>query len=183
MIKMVKTMIIKIVNKNVTGTKYQKKRGLLMKKLIVILAALAVVLTAPSAMAATDTNPLAASASVAATCTIQSVTDLDFGTYDTSSATDDDDGVGNVVFRCTKGTGYDVYITGARTMTDGTDTLNFEMYQEVGRTTLWPSASVGVTGTAANNGNITLDIFGRITALQDVQVGAYVGSVTVTVEY
>jgi len=154
-----------------------------MKRIIMFLVAVTVVLVSVDAMAQTDTSNLTSTAVVVATCTISSVTNLDFGTYDTTVATDDDDGVGDARFRCTKGTAWDVYITGARTMTDGTDTLNFEMYQEVGRTTVWPAASVGVTGTAANNGINTLDIYGRITALQDVQVGTYNGTVVVEVAF
>jgi spore coat protein U-like protein len=154
-----------------------------MKRILMILVAVAVALASVNVMAATDTSNLTSTAVVPAVCTISSVTNLDFGTYDPTSATDDDDGVGDANFRCTKGTAYDVYITGARTMTDGTDTLNFEMYTDVGRTAAWASASPGTTGTAASNAIITLDIYGRITALQDVQAGTYNGTVVVTVEY
>jgi len=156
-----------------------------MKRILLILVAAAVVLVSVNAMAATDTSNLTSTAVVPAICNIESVTNLDFGTYDPTSGTDDDDGVGDVVFRCTKGTAYDVYITGARTMTDGTDTLNFEMYTDAPGGTLWPSVSASgvVAGTAASNAQITVDIYGRITALQDVQAGTYNGTVVVTVEY
>jgi spore coat protein U-like protein len=68
-------------------------------------------------------------------------------------------------------------------MTNGTDNLNYELYQEAGRTTLWPAAAPGVTGTAPSIVPITLGIYGRIPALQDVSVGNYSGTVTITVEY
>ena len=154
-----------------------------MKKIIIVLSVLVMMLAVGSAYALTDTNALTSTVSVASICSISSVTNLDFGTYDTTSATNDDDGVGDVTFSCTKGTAYDVYITGTRTMTDGTDTLNFDMYTDVGRTTAWPSIAPGVTGTAIDNTGITQNIYGRIAASQDVQVGTYNGSVTVTVEY
>jgi len=154
-----------------------------MKRILIIFAVLAVVLASVDAMAQTDTQNLTSTAVVPSICTITTVTNLDFGTYDPTSATDDDDGVGDASFRCTKNTAYDVYITGARTMTDGTDTLNFEMYTDVGRTAAWASASPGTTGTAASNAPITLDIYGRIVALQDVQAGTYNGTVVVTVQY
>jgi spore coat protein U-like protein len=154
-----------------------------MKRILLILVAAAIVLVSVNAMAATDTSNLTSTAVVPAICNIQSVTNLDFGTYDPTSGTDDDDGVGDVVFRCTKNTAYDVYITGARTMTDSVDTLNFEMYTDSGRTSAWASASPGVQNTAADNTDITLDIYGRITALQDVEAGTYNGTVVVTVEY
>ncbi len=154
-----------------------------MKRILMFLVAVTVVLTSVNAMAQQDTNAITATATVVAICNFTSVTNLDFGTYDTTSGTADDDGIGDAKFRCTKGTDYDVYITGARTMTDGTDTLNFEIYTDVAGGAVWPNASVGETGTAATNAEITMDVFGRITALQDVQVGVYNGSVTVTVDY
>jgi spore coat protein U-like protein len=153
------------------------------KKLIITIMAGLILLTGVNAMAATDTNALTSTVSVAAICSISSVTNLDFGTYDTTSGVNDDDGNGDVSFSCTKGTAYDVYITGARTMTDGTDTLNFEMYTDAGRTGAWASASPGTTGTAADNTAITENVYGRIASGQDVQVGTYNGSVTMTVEY
>ncbi len=154
-----------------------------MKSLIVVTATLIVVLTATFAMAATATNSLTAAASVVTMCRITSVTNLDFGTYDPTDSANDDDGVGNMAFRCTRGTNYDVYITGARTMTDGTDTLNFQLYQEAGRTTAWPSGAPGVSGVSANNAPVSSGIYGRIPALQDVQAGSYAGTVTVTINY
>ena len=154
-----------------------------MKKLILFVMAAVLLLSGVNAMAATDTSSLGSSATVAATCSISSVTALDFGTYDPTSGTADDDGTGDLNFSCTKGTAWDVYITGGRTMTDGTDTLNFEIYEEAGRTTVFQNASGTNTGTAADNTTITQNLFGRIAASQDVQVGSYSGSVTVTVEY
>lgn len=155
-----------------------------MKKMIIIVMALTLILSAAGVVsAATATSALSASANVAANCSIQSVTNLDFGTYDPTAAVADDDGNGDVQFRCTKGTSYQIYVTGSRAMSNGTDNLNFELYQEVGRTTTWPSSNPGVSGTSANNSPVTKNIYGRIAALQDVGTGSYSGSVTVTVEY
>ncbi len=154
-----------------------------MRKIILFVMTGLILLTGGNAMAQTDTSALTSTVSVAAICSIASVTNLDFGTYDTTSGVNDDDGSGDVTFSCTKGTAYDVYIVGGRTMTDGTDTLNFEMYTDAGRTTTWASASPGTTGTAADNTAITENVYGRIASGQDVQVGTYNGSVTMTVEY
>ena len=154
-----------------------------MKRILMILAVASVVLVSVNAMAATDTSNLTSTVIVQTICTISSVTNLDFGTYDPTSATNDDDGVGDVTFRCTKNTAYDVYITGSRTMTDGTDTLNFEMYTDTPGGTVWPSSLPGVSGTTADNSPITQNIYGRIPALQDVEAGTYNGTVVVTVEY
>ncbi len=156
-----------------------------MKKILITFVAAAVVLTAAHAMAqTTDTSPLNVQAVVNAQCNIQSVTDLDFADYDVTSATPDDDGVGDVTFACTRATNYDVYITGLREITDGTDTLTYELYADAGRTTVFPNAMPGVVSPPApDNGPIVQGIWGRIGALQDVQAGTYTGSVTVTIEY
>ncbi len=154
-----------------------------MRGFMVVTLTLVIVLTAAVAMAATATSSLTAAASVASMCRITSVTNLDFGTYDPTDTANDNDGVGDFTFRCTRGTSYDIYIAGARTMTDGTDTLNFEMYQEVGRITTWPGSLPGVSGVSANNAPVTRGIYGRIPALQDVQAGNYLGTVTVTINY
>jgi spore coat protein U-like protein len=152
------------------------------KSLLTSLVIGAFVLTAGSAFAATATNTLNASATVTNGCRVLSVTDISFGSYDPTDPTDTD-AAGDFTFRCTKGTGYDIYITGSRTMTDGTDTLNFELYTDAARTSAWQSASPGVTGTTASNAPDTRDIYGRISAQQNVGVGSYTGSVTITVEY
>lgn len=155
-----------------------------MKKIMVVVLALTFILSATAVVhAATATSALSASASVAANCNIQSVSNLDFGTYDPTAAVADDDGIGNVQFRCTKGTSYQMYVTGTRTMTNGTDTLNYELYRETARANAWPSAIPGVSGSAANNSPVTTNIYGRISALQDVSTGSYSGTVTFTIEY
>jgi len=154
-----------------------------MKKLMLIIIGLVLILSTVSAMAQTDTTALTASATVMGSCSFTSVTNLDFGTYDPTNTVNDDDGVGDFTFRCTRGTNYDLYISGVRTMTDGTDTLNFDLYQDIGRATVWAAASPGTTGISANNAPNTTNIYGRIPALQDVQAGAYSGTVTVTIEY
>jgi spore coat protein U-like protein len=154
-----------------------------MKHFVVIITVLAVVLSATAVLAATETSPLSVFAQVVTRCRIDSVTNLDFLTYDPTDSVDDDDGVGDVTFRCTKNTAYEIYIAGVRTMTDGTDILNFELYQDAARTTVWPSGLPGVSGVSANNSPVTQGIYGRIPALQDVQAGNYSGTVTVTIDY
>ena len=142
-------------------------------------------ITGSMAMAAgTATSGLDVSATVSNGCRMISVTDIVFSTaYDPTDPANNDTGAGDFEFRCTKGTDYDMYITGARTMTDGSDTLAFELYQDGGRTTVWPSVNPATPTTSADNSPVIMDVFGRISALQDVQAGPYAGSVTVTVEW
>lgn len=148
------------------------------------LALLLVVVFAGGAMAqTTDTNDLNVTASVTASCRITSVTDIAFGAYDPTDPTDNTVGAGDIRFRCVKGTAYSTYIVGTRTMTSsGADVLNFEIYSDAIRTAAFPAVT-GTGGTAASNTEITTNVYGRITALQDVGVDNYSRTLTATVEY
>jgi spore coat protein U-like protein len=153
-----------------------------MKRRLILLAVTAFVVAASSAFAGQATSSLNASASVNSNCNFTTVTDIAFGTYDPTDPVDTD-ADGDFTFRCSKGTAYDIYLTGTRQMTKGADTLNFELYSDAGRTTVWPSISPGVTGTAASNAPDTRSVYGRVSAQQDAATGAYSGSVTITIDF
>ncbi|MFQ5441193.1 MAG: spore coat U domain-containing protein [Thermodesulfobacteriota bacterium] len=139
--------------------------------------------TAGYAYAATATGTLNVSATVISNCRVKSVTNIGFGNYDPTDVVTPTDAAGDFTFKCTKNTAYDLYVTGTRTMTDGVDILSYELYTDAPRTTLWPSASPGVTGTSTSNADDLRNVYGRIAAGQDVGAGAYSGTVTVTVQY
>lgn len=153
-----------------------------MKKTLITMIVATLVLAAGSAYAATETQSLSASATVNSNCRISGFTNIAFGTYDPTDAADTD-AAGDFTFRCSRNTSYDLYVTGTRQMTNGPDTLNFEVYTDAGRTTTWPSTGPGVTGTAANNAADTRGIYGRIPALQDAATGSYTGTITVTIQF
>lgn len=152
--------------------------------LLMALTAVALLALAGVSMAATKTNNLNVTASVQANCTFSSVTDVAFGDYDPTSSTPLD-ATGDMTFRCTKNTAYQTYITGTRQMVGAThsDNLDFELYSDSGRTTVYPSSAPGVGGTASNNSPITLNIYGRIPAEQDVSVDTYSRALTATIQY
>jgi len=156
-----------------------------MKKSVLFLFVFLVVIMfgfTKGALAATKTNNLVVTASVEAACTITSVGDINFGAYDpTSSSPLDADG--NMKFRCVKGTTYKTYIVGTRSMTNGTDTLSFALYTDSNRTTVFPSDNSGSGAQASSNQEITVPIYGRVAAQQDVSVGNYSRTLTATVEY
>ena len=134
----------------------------------------------------TDTEDLDVTATVVASCRITSTTTVAFGTYDPTDAAANDNGAGDINFRCVRGTDYEVYIVGTRTMVGGTnaDDLDFELYSDAGRTAVFEDASPStVAGTAASNAIITTDVYGRIAALQDVTVDSYSTTLTATVEW
>lgn len=154
-----------------------------MKKLIVAALAAASIAISGVAMAATATGNLQVTATVVNSCRVTGATNIAFGNYDPTD-TANTDAAGDYTFRCTRGTNYNLYITGTRQMTDGTNNLNFQIYSDAGRTTAYPAALAGaITGASANNSPNTQNVYGRIAPLQDVPAGSYARTLTVTVEY
>ena len=159
-----------------------------MKKiLIAIMAIFAYVLIADSAMALSDTGTLDVTASVAASCRVTGTTDVAFGAYDPTDPVDNSAGAGDFSFRCVKDTAFTLDIARTGDMTDGTDLLAYTLYSNGARTVAWangvPSADPAGESPAASNAVKTRGVYGKIAALQDVQVGAYTETVTVTVTY
>ncbi|MBM4137859.1 MAG: spore coat protein U domain-containing protein [Nitrospira sp.] len=156
-----------------------------MKKVMVLLIAVAFILAAASAYAATVTSNFNVTATASGSCRITTAaSDVNFGTYDPTNPSPDDDGIGSAGFRCTKGSTYWTYITGTRQMTGGAETLNFELYSDAGRTTVYPSSKTGPGTTSPSNAEIISNYYGRIPALQDVTQGnVFSATLTFTVEY
>jgi spore coat protein U domain-containing protein, fimbrial subunit CupE1/2/3/6 len=128
----------------------------------------------------------------AAHCTI-STTSVNFGSYDVFSSTPTDT-TGTVSVTCSGNA--DVTITlskggsatfSPRTLNSGTDTLNYNLYRDAARTTIWGDGTgstasytqVGLPNNTAQN----LTIYARIPAAQDVRAGTYTDSVTVTIDF
>ena len=161
-----------------------------MKKLILTVLTLALVAIAPAAFAGTASGTLTVQASVAANCTISSTATLDFGAYDpvTANAVSPKDGTAAMTVACTKGFVPTIGIPPAgRTMTGGGDTLNYELYQNPGRSTVWGDGTGGTTlftpPSAPGKGGTAYTIYGRIPGGQDVGVASYSGTILVTVNF
>ena len=147
------------------------------------LTAIVVLAMSGVSLAATKTNTLNVTATVVANCNITAVTDITFGTYDTTSATPLDAN-GDMTFRCTKNTSYKTYITGTRSMTgSGADTMTFTLFSDAGHTTAFPIDNTGGSATAPSNAAIVKTIYGRVPATQDVQIDNYAKVLVATVEY
>ncbi len=146
---------------------------------------------ASPALATTATTTFAVTASVLQTCLV-AATPLAFGNYDPTSATPTD-GSTTLLVTCTNATPYTVGLsagggTGAtvatRKLTNGGNTLNYSLYQNGARSTLW-GTTIG-TDTVAGTGTglaQSLTVYGRIPALQAAVQGAYTDTITVTVTY
>ncbi len=129
----------------------------------------------------------------AAACTV-SATPVAFGTYDVF-ATTPVDSTGSVTYRC-QARDRNITITldaggggsfSARRMSGAGDTLRYNLYLDAARTTVFGD---GTGGTALyrdqnppNNRDVTVPIYGRIPAGQDVGAGLYSDVVTVTINF
>ena len=161
---------------------------------------LAAILVATPVFAQTATSNLAVSATVIANCTI-ATTPIAFGNYDPVSANAGAaahlDSTGTVDVACTRGTpGLRIDLnTGAnaagvvattRAMTAGAGLfLDYELYSDNGRTTLWGSgAGSGVTLTPPANKNVrSTTVYGRVPGAQDAAAGTYNDTVVATINF
>ncbi len=128
----------------------------------------------------------------AASCGFNTVTGVAFGTYNVFSATPTD-GVGSLTYQCSAlqaldsitinlSTGSSGTYT-ARTMKLGASTLSYNLYMDASRMTVWGDK----TGGSSNYGPVilnilptTLQIYGRIPALQNAKAGDYQDTVVIT---
>ena len=115
-----------------------------------------------------------------------------FGTYDPTSVTALDT-AGSLIYRCSQ-KDHNVIITlgqgggtsySTRRMINGSNLLFYNLYLDAGRTIIWGDGTGGTQAFTTrnpqgNNQDLTVPIFGRITALQNVSVGGYNDTITVT---
>tara|TARA_R110001606_G_scaffold228604_1_gene376600 strand:+ start:359 stop:868 length:510 start_codon:yes stop_codon:yes gene_type:complete len=158
----------------------------------IILAIAGMLLPFGTASAATDTDTFDVTVTVITACEI-SATDHDFGTYDALSPSPLDS-TSTISVTCTSGASYSVALnagtTGggtipARLMTDGSNTLSYNLYTNAGYGTVWGDGTGGssdVTGTG--NGSVQdLTVYGRMPAGQGEPAGDYSDTVTATITY
>jgi spore coat protein U-like protein len=129
----------------------------------------------------------------AATCSV-STTPVAFGTYDVFSVAPNDttgsvsltcNGAHNIVITLSTGSSSSF---NPRTMTKpSSETLNYNLYLDAARTSVWgdgnSSTSTYTNANPPNNIALSVTIYGRIPAGQDVTAGAYADSVTVTINF
>jgi spore coat protein U-like protein len=141
--------------------------------------------------AATATTTMTVQVSITATCLINSASTLNFGTQGVLSANVDQ--TSTIQVTCTNSTPYNIGLdagagTGAtvatRKLTSGANAVNYTLYSNSGRTTVWGSTvstdTVSGTGSGAAQ-NYT--VYGRIPAQTTPAPGSYTDTITVTVTY
>ncbi len=144
-----------------------------------------------SSLAATDTTTFTVTATVVATCSV-SATDLSFGNYDPVSVSDLD-ATNTVTVNCTDGTSYDIGLdagTGGgatvatRKLTNAGNTLDYTLYQDAPRTTVWGNTvSTDTVNDTASSVAANHTVYGRIASRQNVPAALYSDTITVTVTY
>ncbi|GAM99988.1 sigma-fimbriae tip adhesin [alpha proteobacterium U9-1i] len=157
-------------------------------------AILGLALTAAAAFnahAATDSDTMAITATVVASCSVDA-SDLLFGDYDPVAASPLDIGT-SIGVTCTNGTAYVVSLdeglgagatVASRRMTAGADTLTYSLYRNAGRTNVWgETAGVNTVAGTGSGAEQDIDVFGRVPANQTAPAGAFSDTVTVTVTY
>lgn len=161
-------------------------------RLVAMLFAIPLMITTGgAAQAATATTTFPVTATVIKACVV-SATQLAFGNYDPTAAAPTD-ATSTLSVLCTVGTSYTVGLTqgtasGAtvttRKMSNGTNLLNYALYQETGRTTNWGNtAGTDTVAATAPVGTNTITVYGRIAAGQNVPIGSYSDTITVNVVY
>jgi spore coat protein U-like protein len=160
----------------------------------VAVAALAAALIAVRpATASTASSSLAVTAGVTKNCVLTAGT-VAFGNYDPVdvNASTPLDRTGTFTVACTKNTAYTVALDlganasgSTRRMTSGggsPDFLSYELYLDAAHNTIWNSTNTS-GGTTSNVFAITLTVYGRVTAGQNVGAGSYTDTVVSTVNF
>jgi spore coat protein U-like protein len=157
------------------------------KKFILAVMAVALLTMTGAAFAAgTATTNLSVTTNVQDACRISSNPGtVDFGNYDPTDPSDNTAGQTSFGYKCSKGTNYKVYITRNNQMLmGGADSLSYDLYSDASRTIVFPAIPADATQqTSANNGVVTVNIYGKIPAGQDVSAGAHTENDTITIEY
>ncbi len=157
-----------------------------MKKLVLAVVVAALIIMTGAAFAATATNNLTVQANVQNVCTISSAPGtVDFGNYDPTSTSDNTAGQTSFGYKCTKNASFKVYITRNNQMLmGGVDPLTYDLYSDAGRTTVFPATSGGATAqTSPDNGQKTMNIYGKIPNSQNVIAGMHTETDVITIEY
>jgi spore coat protein U-like protein len=132
-------------------------------------------------------------AQLAPSCTI-SVTSVAFGSYNVFTTTPQDS-TGTITYRCNAAAA-NISIAlsdgsngtfSPRTMRNGTEVLDYNLYQNAARTNIWGDGTGGTSIYAQvnpqNNQNVSVTVYGRIPAQQDVSAGNYTDTVSAVINF
>lgn len=161
---------------------------------LLAVSAISLAAVASPAHAAETTTSLSTTATVTANCAV-STTAVAFGNVDVTSGANVD-GTGGLSVTCTNGTAWTAAAnvgsgTGAtltvRKMANGANLLNYALYTNDARSTVWGTAADATTVKYAGTGTGSAQantIYGRVPSGQTtLPAGSYADTVTVTVAF
>lgn len=166
-----------------------------MRKILTATMAATALAAAGSASAATVTTTFGVTATVLKTCSV-AANPLGFGNYTPGAGPLAANTTVNV--KCTKGTPFTVALNGGTTtggtiaqrlMSNGTDTLQYNLYTTAAFATVFGDGTTGSTMPGTGTGIATavaLTVFGNLpdsATNQNVSTGAYSDTINVTVTY
>jgi spore coat protein U-like protein len=144
-----------------------------------------------SAAAGSVTGTFTAQIAIAAACTINSASSLNFGTQGVLAANVDQSSTIQVT--CTNTTPYTIGLdagTGsgatvaARKMSSGGNTVSYALYADAAHTTIWGNTPAGDTIAGTGNGSAqSFTVYGRVPPQGAPAPGNYSDTITVTVMY
>ncbi|KVC54278.1 spore coat protein [Burkholderia ubonensis] len=148
-----------------------------------------------AASAGQTSSTFGVSATVNATCLIDSASALTFPAF--TPGTGDQTAQSAITVRCTNGTNFNIGLNAGTTsgatvanriMTSGSNQLNYMLYQDSSRTVVWgntpPSDTVNGTGAGmAMAQAITKTVYGKVPDQPNAVPGSYADTVTVTVTF
>ena len=146
-------------------------------------------LMAQPAMAGTASSSFPVNATISTACAL-GATAMSFGEVSVSGvATIQNDSTSTVTVTCTNGGSYSVSLDGGlngvaaqRNMASGSDRLNYDLYKDAARGTVWTN----VTAPHAGVGNgiaQAITLYGRVAAGLPFTAGIYTDTVSVTITY
>lgn len=155
-------------------------------------AAVASIVAASTTQAATSSATFTVNANVLAVCSV-SATNLNFGDYNAVVGSANN-ATSALSVTCTNGQGYTIALdagtssgaaVNARKMTSGVHTLNYGLYTNSGRSTIWGDGTLS-TATVAGTGNgsaQSVTVYAQLPTGQHVADGSYADTITVTLTY
>ena len=127
-------------------------------------------------------------------CTIGTVIPVAFGTYNVFAATAltvngsialSCGGNGSATVTLDKGQNSSSFVSRAMKQTGGATLLTYNLYTDAATTIVWGDGTGGSTtrSLSGNSLSVTLTVFGKVGAGQDVPAGSYTDTVVITVNF
>lgn len=130
---------------------------------------------------------ITASQAWAAQCSL-SVQGASFGSYDVFS-NQSLNSTGNIGVSCDISAAYSVSLSAgggsyaSRSMASGAHRLNYNLYTDATRTTIWGDGTGGTATVSGSGTTVNHTVYGRIPASQNAYVGSYSDTITVTLTF